>query len=334
MRSKDQAGAGWDRIKKKGFFQWGLLSRGPVVLVCTICIFVFIIQYVIGFGWVEPETGKLLWRADCIGGQEYPLGATSKSLLLQEWQAWTIVTYIFVHGDFYHMLFNLILIWFVGRILVQLVGNKHFGGVFLLSGVLGAFLHILTTDIDAALVGASAGGFGILIATAAIIPNQVFNVLLFFFIPIRCRLKYLALGFIIVEIVFFVIDRAVGQEVYIPMISGVAHAAHLGGGLAGLIYVRAFNVGGVKVSLGFLQKMRRKAERKSLKRNFKRKGKVVSAKVITEVDGKVFESDEFTVDIINPLLEKISQNGMSSLTPEEQQILEKYSKEISERSGE
>ena len=101
-----------------------------------------------------------------------------------------------------------------------------------------------------------------------------------------------------------------------------------------MIYVRAFNVGGVKVSLGFLKKMRKKAEKKVLKRNFKRKGKVVSAKVVTEVDGKVFESDEFTIDIINPLLEKISQNGMSSLTSEEQRILEKYSKEISERSGE
>ena len=175
MRSKDQAGAGWSRVKKNGFFQQGPLSGSPVVLICTICIFVFIIQYVIGFGWVTT-----------MGGQEYPLGATSKWLLLQEGQVWTLVTYIFVHGDFYHLLFNLILIWFVGRILVQLVGNKHFVGVFLLSGVLGALLHILTTDIDAALVGASAGGFGILIATAAIIPNQVFNVLLFFFIPIRC----------------------------------------------------------------------------------------------------------------------------------------------------
>ena len=80
--------------------------------------------------------------------------------------------------------------------------------------------------------------------------------------------------------------------------------------------------------------MRKKAEGRALKHNFKRKGKVVSAKVITEVDGKIYESDEFTVDIINPLLEKISEHGMSSLTRDEQLILEKYSKEISERPGE
>ncbi|MDE0570822.1 MAG: rhomboid family intramembrane serine protease [Verrucomicrobiales bacterium] len=317
MRSKDQAGAGWSRVKKEGFFQRGLLSRGPVVLICVICICVFISQYVFRFGWVTEM------------GQEYPLGATSKWLLLNEGKIWTLVTYIFVHGDFYHILFNLILIWFLGRILVQLVSNKHLVSIFLLSGILGALLHILTTNIDAPLVGASAGGFGILIATAAIIPNQVFNVLLFFVIPIRCRIKYLALGFVYVEIAFFLIDRSVGQGVNIPMVSGVAHAAHLGGALAGWLYIRSFNIGGVRVSLGFLKKMRGKAEKKSLKRNFKRKGKVVSAKVVTEVDGKVFESDEFTVDIINPLLEKISQNGMSSLTREEQQTLEKYSKEIS-----
>ncbi len=71
-----------------------------------------------------------------------------------------------------------------------------------------------------------------------------------------------------------------------------------------------------------------------MKHNFKRKGKVVSAKVITEVDGKIYESDEFTVDIINPLLEKISEHGMSSLTRDEQLILEKYSKEISQRPEE
>jgi membrane associated rhomboid family serine protease len=317
MRSKDQVGAGWSRVKKEGFFQRGLLSRGPVVLICVICICVFISQYVFRFGWVTEM------------GQEYPLGATSKWLLLNEGKIWTLVTYIFVHGDFYHILFNLILIWFLGRILVQLISNKHFVSIFLLSGILGALLHILTTNIDAPLVGASAGGFGILIATAAIIPNQVFNVLLFFVIPIRCRIKYLALGFVYVEIAFFLIDRSVGQGVNIPMVSGVAHAAHLGGALAGWLYIRSFNIGGVRVSLGFLKKMRGKAEKKSLKRNFKRKGKVVSAKVVTEVDGKVFESDEFTVDIINPLLEKISQNGMSSLTREEQQTLEKYSKEIS-----
>ena len=323
MRSKDQAGVGWSRRKKGNFFQRGIFSWGPVGLVCFICISVFIIQYVFGVGWV---TG--------IGGQEYPLGATSKKLLLTEGEIWTIVTYIFVHGDFYHVLFNLILIWFVGRVLVQFIGNKHFICVLLLSGIIGALLHMLSTEIDAPLVGASAGGFGILIATATIIPNQVFNVLLFFFIPIRCRLKYLAIGFIFVEIVFFIIDKWAGQEIYIPMISGVAHAAHLGGALAGFIYVRAFNIGGSKISLGFLKKMRNKAERRALKGKFKRKGKVVSAKVITEVDGKIYESDEFTVDIINPLLEKISEHGMSSLTRDEQLILEKYSKEISERPGE
>ena len=319
MRSKNQAGVGWSRTKKTGFFQRGIFSRGPVELICTICICVFILQYVFRFGWV---TGM---------GQEYPLGATSKWLLLNEGKVWTLVTYIFVHGDFYHILFNLILIWFLGRILVQLISNKHFVSIFLLSGILGALLHILTTNIDAPLVGASAGGFGVLIATATIIPNQTFNVLLFFVIPIRCRIKYLALGFVYVEIAFFLLDRSVGQGVNIPMVSGVAHAAHLGGALAGWLYVRAFNVGGVRVSLGFLKKLRGKAEKKALNRNFKRKGKVVSAKVVTEVDGRVFESDEFTVDIINPLLEKISENGMSSLTREEQQILEKYSREISEK---
>ncbi len=323
MRSKDQAGVGWGRKKKVSFFQRGIFSQGPVGLVCFICISVFIIQYVFGVGW-----GTVL------GGQEYPLGATSKELLLTQGKIWTIVTYIFVHGDFYHLLFNLILIWFVGRVLVQFIGNKHFIGVFLLSGIIGALLHMLSTKFDAPLVGASAGGFGILIATATIIPNQVFNVLLFFFIPIRCRLKYLAIGFIFVEIVFFIIDKWAGQGIYIPMISGIAHAAHLGGALAGFIYVRAFNIGGSKVSLGFLKKMREKAERRSLKHNFKGKGKVVSAKVITEVDGKIYESDEFTVDIINPLLEKISEHGMSSLTRDEQLILEKYSKEISQRPEE
>ena len=115
------------------------------------------------------------------------------------------------------------------------------------------------------------------------------------------------LGIVSVSVVFFVIDKWVGSNAIIPMVSGIAHGAHLGGAIVGWIYVRIyvriFGIGGSRLSESLLRKRRDKAERRVSRRNFKNKGKIISADVVTEVEGFTIETDEFTMVRINPLLE-------------------------------
>jgi len=313
MRSEDLGGIGFRKNKKKPINPLGRIN--PVKGICFICIVTFLVQFLFGMGWVEGSKNFPMG---------YPLGATSKSLLFEDGQIWTLITYIFVHGDIFHIAFNLIFIASLGKIVIGLIGSRNFLLLFLISGIIGALIHIFTATKDLPLVGASAGAFGLLAAVGLLIPNQIFHVLLFMIIPIRCRPKHLALGIIIVEILFFIIDRiAVDQQ--IPLVSGVAHGAHLGGALAGWIFIKMLGVNFAGPTARSLKKMRGENENKILKRNFKNRGKVVSAKVVS--DSLVDSQSK-----LDQLLDKISEQGFGSLTEEEKDALHKYSKEIEGKS--
>ena len=315
MRSDDPVGVSFN--KRKSHFP--LFPSNPVKAICTICIITFVIQYLFGIGWVKDSN---------IYPGEYPVGATGKSLLFSEWQLWTLITYIFVHGDIFHIAFNLIFIASLGKIVLGLIGVRKFLALFLLSGIFGALIHVLVASRDLPLVGASASAFGLLAAVGILIPNQVFHVLLFMIIPIRCRPKHLAMGIIIVEIVFIIIDKlAINQQ--IPFVSGIAHGAHLGGALVGWLFIKSLRLNSNFPNSRSSRIMRWRKDNKILKRNFKNRGKVVSATVVTNSN-----TDNDNLMDIDPLLDKISENGFGSLTEEEKEILQRYSKEIGKNSNE
>ena len=315
MRSKDPVGVSFNkRGRGSNFF-----SINPVKAICVICILTFVIQYLFGLGWIKDSK---------IYPGEYPIGATAKSLLFSEWQLWTLITYIFVHGDIFHIAFNLIFIASLGKIVLGLIGPRKFLLLFFLTGIFGALIHILVEPKDLPLVGASASAFGLLAAVGMLIPNQVFHVLLFMIIPIRCRPKHLAMGIIIVEIIFFIIDRLAADQ-QIPLVSGIAHGAHLGGALVGWIFIKSLKV---NLSMSDPRSIKPMGWRKKdhvLKRNFKNRGKVVSAKVVSDTDS--LSDDRIEID---PLLDKISEKGFGSLTEEEKEALQRYSKEMGNHSKE
>ncbi|MEO5844396.1 MAG: rhomboid family intramembrane serine protease [Caldimonas sp.] len=140
---------------------------------------------------------------------------------------WQIVTYAFLHGSFNHLFFNMLGLWMFGGELEQVWGQKRFVIFYAASVVAAALSQLLVNALigsAAPTVGASGGLFGLLLAFAMIFPNR--TILVFFVIPMKA--KFLVALYGIIELY---------QGVYV-MNSGVAHFAHLGGMLGGLLTLR------------------------------------------------------------------------------------------------
>jgi membrane associated rhomboid family serine protease len=144
-----------------------------------------------------------------------------------EFWPWQIGTYSFLHGSFNHLLFNMLGLWMFGSELEQVWGGKRYAQFYAASVVAAALTQLLVNAILGSMaptIGASGGVFGVLLAFAMIFPERI--ILVFFVIPMKA--KYLVTLYGLIELY---------QGVYV-MNSGVAHFAHLGGMLGGLLMIR------------------------------------------------------------------------------------------------
>jgi len=140
---------------------------------------------------------------------------------------WQVVTYAFLHGSFNHLFFNMLGLWMFGSELERVWGEKRFLQFYAASVLAAALTQLVVTGVMGSVyptVGASGGLFGLLLAFAMLFPNRI--ILLFFVIPMQARWLVLLYG--VLELY---------QGVYV-MNSGVAHFAHLGGMLGGLLMIR------------------------------------------------------------------------------------------------
>jgi membrane associated rhomboid family serine protease len=140
---------------------------------------------------------------------------------------WQVVTYSFLHGSFEHLFFNMLGLWMFGSELERIWGEKRFVQFYAASVLAAALTQLIVTSLMGSVyptVGASGGLFGLLLAFALMFPNRV--ILLFFVIPMKAR--YLVALYGLLELY---------QGVYV-MNSGVAHFAHLGGMVGGLLMIR------------------------------------------------------------------------------------------------
>lgn len=143
-------------------------------------------------------------------------------------RVWQPITYMFMHGGWSHIIFNMLTLWMFGRILENFWGSKRFLQFYLLCGILAAGAHLVTSDASA--VGASGAIMGLMAAFAYLFPNTE---LYLFFVPVPLKAKYVIPGLMALD-VFGIIS---------PTNDGIAHWAHLGGALAGLIIVIIWNKG-------------------------------------------------------------------------------------------
>lgn len=149
-------------------------------------------------------------------------------LFMKGW-VWQGVTYMFLHGGFIHILFNMYILWMFGRELEYMWGSKEFYRYYFICGVGAAFIYSLfNMNSIIPVLGASGAVFGILLAFGIYFPRR--RLFIFpLFIPIEARYAVLLFGGI--EFLMLLTSSVSGR-------GNIAHLAHLGGLAVGYLYLR------------------------------------------------------------------------------------------------
>ena len=237
---------------------------------------------------------------------------------------WQLITYQFLHGSLMHILLNCWGIYLFGRVVEQALGRRRFWMLYLGSGVAGGILQILATlswhgHFGGIVVGASAGVFGLVAAFATMYPHAE---LMLIFPPILLKAKTLVTVSGAIAIVGMLFPNLLN---FIGMGSNVAHAAHLGGMLGGMIFIRQLrNRWGA-----WPGEQPRPVTRKRSLFGFGT-GKPAKPGGSTIIDVEEV-SDDFVAHNVDPILEKISKHGIHSLTERERRTLEEARKKMAGR---
>ena len=215
--------------------------------------------------------------------------------LIESWQAWRVVTYQFLHGDFMHLLGNMIFLWIFGQFMEQWWGSKRFLAFYLISGVGGAVVfglcslipEIANTQPFIPLIGASGCVFGLMVGAWMKYPKQELR---FFLMPFGITVQLLC-GLYLFFNVLQVLAGSVG--------AGSA-TAHLGGGLFGFMMMKFPNV------LNWADRISPQAIQDGYN-----KGKYE----------KKIKKEQASREEVDRILAKVSDKGLHSLSKREQKIL-------------
>jgi membrane associated rhomboid family serine protease len=284
----------WDDIKKT--FRNGSNLTRLIYINCTVFLLITVAA-VIGF----------LLKNPLISEKSLDLFSVPASLNVLLVRPWTIITYMFTHKDIWHILFNMLWLYWFGTIFLEYLDQRKLVAVYLLGGISGAIVYILSFNIfpaftgivaESVAIGASASVMAIVIATAAYVPDYTVQLFLFG----RIKIKYLAL---VIFIFTSVMDFSVNSG---------GKLAHIGGAFFGYFYIINLRHGrdigkGFNKILDFLITFFK--PRKKLK--------VTHKKASSEYEYNRIKAEHQAR--INSILDKISKGGYDSLTKEEKEIL-------------
>lgn len=253
---------------------------------------------------------------------------------------WQLISYQFLHGGFFHIFFNLLMLWMFGAELENRWGSGKFLAFYLLSGIGAGIVHLLIGPLfnqAGPTLGASGSVYGILLAFALSNPNR--QIYMFpFFIPIKAKYFILIL---------------VGFDLFAGLMSssdGVAHFAHLGGAATAYLLMK---MGDNLAIYRFVDKFFNKSKNSygsnmsTFESNYQEQTKAKVFKVnwskpaptdtdkdyisdVTQKSQKTYEIDgeSITQRKIDEILDKISESGYQNLSEKEKHILSELSKKI------
>lgn len=244
-------------------------------------------------------------------------------------QPWSIFTYMFLHEGIFHILFNMLFLFWFGQLIHQFLGSRKLANLYVLGGLAGALFYVLiynlapyfSQSVDSSLMlGASAGVFAIVVGAATLSPNTTFFLLLLG--PVK--IKYIAIFYVILSFANSAGANAGGE------------LAHLGGALLGYLYIVQLRKGidwGVPVQkVGIFFEDLFSGRKSKVKVSYRSKAKTSSSggfssynKTSKSTPAQA-SSDEATQEEIDKILDKIADRGYEALNKEEKRKLFEFSK--------
>ena len=248
---------------------------------------------------------------DAYGQDWFSLSSNPAYLL---WKPWSVILYAFLHSGFFHLLFNMIMLHFAGRLFMTFFTQKQLFALYLLGSIFAGLLYIISYNLLPALAGTQSGMTGasaaimaILFATATYSPMYPVRLLLIGTV----KLWHIAATLLVLDLIYISVENTGG------------HIAHLGGALFGFLYIRLLQNGtdlskGVSTILDGVAnifKPKKSTPFKKVHRNPVQSSKKNAAK-----------PKDITQQQIDDILDKISKSGYDSLTKEEKEFLFKVGK--------
>ena len=217
------------------------------------------------------------------------------------YRPWTVLTYMFTHGGFWHIFFNLLALFFFGPPIEARWGSNQFIRYYMICGLGGAAFSFIFA-FNSSVVGASGAVYGVMLAFAMLWPDVPIYIWGIF--PVKAKWLVVALA------VLSFLSAFGGSS------DGVAHFAHLGGFAAGFLYIKLDNASGSP-----LHKMKKLVARRRFK-------VVPGASAMKPEPPKAprRRDEDRVLDEVDRVLDKISTHGMASLTPEERRLLDEVSR--------
>jgi membrane associated rhomboid family serine protease len=293
----------WDNLKNA--FNRRDNSLYKLMAINLIAFFILLISRVVltlsGFGAVYKE------------GLKWIMMPASLPTLAK--QPWSIFTYFFLHEGLFHILSNLLFLYYFGLLIHQYLGSRKLTNLYILGGVFGAGFYVLMYNIapyfsgavdTSFMLGASAGVFAVVVGAATLAPQTTF--VLFLLGPVK--IVYIAAFYVLLSFANSIGENAGGE------------IAHLGGAMLGYGYIVALRRGwdlGIpiqKVGLFFENLGTRRAPKVSYRRTSSTK----------PTDTEPAKKETLSQEEVDKILDKIADKGYDGLTKEEKRKLFEYSK--------
>ena len=280
---------------KRSFYRGSSLTQ---LIYINVGVFIFIsLASITGFLLTNPLIDETTLKFLAVP-------ASLEKLLLK---SWTLITYMFLHKDIWHILFNMLWLYWFGTIFLHILDQRKLVAVYLIGGICGAVLYIVSFNIfpafneiinESVAIGASASVMAVVVAIAAYSPDYSINLLLLG----RIKIKYMALAILILT---SFMDFSVNSG---------GKLAHIGGAVFGYIYAIKLRQGsdlgkGMNKIIDFFATLFK--PRKKLKVKYKRP--------VNDYEYNKVKADRQAK--IDEILDKISKGGYDSLTKEEKNTL-------------
>lgn len=236
------------------------------------------------------------------------------------YKPWTIIAYFFTQENFFHILFNMLGLYWFGRIIDDLIGNDRLIGIYVMGGIFGGLAYLAAYNLlpqfeslrySSVLIGSSGSVFAVAVAAATLAPDYRFN--LVFLGPIK-------IVWIVSVYVFLSLIQTMGTN-------AGGNIAHLGGALMGYIFITQLRKGNelarpVIATMDFFKGLFKKNPKiKVSYRNTDKKSSKKSKSSTSSSSSTPASTDEISQREIDEILDKISQSGYDSLTKEEKRKL-------------